>query len=126
MADTLTITGRFTTQHSDGTQPIDTGSGSQVVTLASSRVYSTRMTITEGGEITVAIGTLFPNVGASAHYHIRNLSTSDFVKFGYATTVYVDRISKNEPKIGQFEGTPSIFLRADNADCEIELTVVNA
>jgi len=58
MTDQLTVTGRFTTQHTDGTQEIDTGSGSQVVTLVKSRVYSTRMTITQAGEITVAIGTL--------------------------------------------------------------------
>ncbi len=125
MANQVTQTARFVSKHDDGTSPVDSGSGSAVIALAGSDVYSYRKTITQAAEVSLVLATIFPNLGANAHVQIKNLNGTNFVKFGWLTGVYNARISPKLSAMMQAEDGLGLFMIADTADCDVEITALN-
>lgn len=111
--------------HTDGTQPVDTGATGATVNMAGSNVYTYRKTITQSGEIALVLATIFPNLGVNAHVQIKNLDAANFVKFGWLTGVYNARIAPTLSAMMQAEDGLGLFMIADTADCDVEITAFN-
>ena len=75
-------------------------------------------------EYTFTIDTGIGNAGLCMLY---NADGTNFVQYGFVTTVYHQRMNAGEPALFRLEpGTAAIYLKADTATCEVEVYVREA
>lgn len=101
------------------------------------RRVDTRKTINQTGagvyHNTVSVGTseqsiaAFGDVVTEGIIYLRNLDTTNYVQWGFATTVYGGRISAGMVA-GPFQAEPglTLFLKANTAACLVEVFVAEA
>lgn len=79
-----------------------------------------QLTITSGAEVTV-------DLTGYGRIVIENLDSTNFVKWGFATTVYKGKLNPGGAATTLYlmAGT-TLYLRADTADCEIRITAVTS
>lgn len=82
------------------------------------------LTVTESGEVTLTFTT---DIGNAGYVYLRNNDDTNFVQYGYATTVYNQRISAGSTAIFELNPTiASLYLRADTADCNVDCWILEA
>ena len=60
------------------------------------------------------------SLGSGDTLLIRNLDGTNFVQMGYATGTYVHRLKPQElPHVNVIDGTPTVYLKADTAACNV-------
>ena len=59
-----------------------------------------------------------------ARAHFQNLDTTNYVEWGFATTVYGGRMEAGETAEFRLNPGASIFMKANTSACEVMLTVI--
>ncbi len=80
--------------------------------------------VTSGAEVTHTIDTAIGNAGLIFIY---NHDSTNFIKIGFATTVYPIECHAGECQVFRLEPTETaLFLRADTADCTADSIITEA
>ena len=97
---------------------------SNVAVTTSNDGWDFRKVSVTTSEYTFTIDTGIGDAGLCMLY---NADSTNFVQYGFATTVYHQRILGGHVALFQLEpGTAAIYLKADTATCEVEVYVREA
>lgn len=108
----------------DQTIDLKRDSGNVSVTTAAGKIDSRIINATSGSEVEHTFSTAVGNAG---YLYIKNMDATNYVDIGFATGVYPHRYKAGQ--VGLFPITPaqsSIFLLANTATCEVEITLHEA
>ena len=63
----------------------------------------------------------FGDIATEGWIYLRNLDTTNYVQWGFATTVYGGRMAAGETVMFRAEPGLTLYLKADTADCKVEI-----
>ncbi|MBM3882879.1 MAG: hypothetical protein FJ387_24680 [Verrucomicrobia bacterium] len=123
MANEISITASLT--GSKGGATLNSGALSKTLDMAGADFYSTTLTVTSGAEVTHAIPS---GIGDCGWILIKNLDASNYVKVGFATADYKIRIPAGSFALFRPEdlAIANLYLRADTADCLVQIWILEA
>lgn len=94
------------------------GLPSGVAVTATGKHEDARRVDVTTSETTVTFDT---NVGNAGYLVLINRDTTNYVRYGFATTVYVGRLKAGEVAVLRIEpGTSAMYLVANTATCQVQ------